>query len=65
MGSKLSDKMHLKGDISKKQQIFGLGLGFFDTHKVIFWEKKISDLIKWFWSKKISPKQVSSGNRAK
>ena len=24
MGSKLCDKMHLKGDISKKQQIFGL-----------------------------------------
>ena len=24
MGSKLSDKMHLNGDIYKKQQIFGL-----------------------------------------
>ena len=70
IGSKLSDKMHLKGDISKKSKFLDFGLcqkavfwkstwnyGFFDTHKVIFWEEKNSDLIKWYWSKKIHKNQ--------
>ncbi len=41
--------------------IFGISVKLrnFNTHKVIFWEKKISDLIKWFWSKKIFHKNQS------
>ena len=47
--------MHLKGVISKKQQMFGpyfrnphKTTDFFDTHKVIFWEKKIRTLLSGF-----------------
>ena len=37
IGSKLSDKMHLKGVISKKQQIFGL-CHVFEENIAVFWK---------------------------